>query len=143
MRLKFYLPSIEKINYHKKDIVIYSLWLIFRLKKHTTELLSVSALSNQTIFPYTDLLLHDMRDELADNGPDFLANGNEWRTRPLWEIRLISTVNNHTLLLHDGRARSIEEAILWHGGEAERSKNLFVKLNAKKINQVLKYLNSF
>ena len=74
------------------------------------------------IHPFSDFLLHDMGEALADNRPDFLANGNEWRTQALWGIGLIATVNNHTNLLHDGRARNIEEAILWHGGEAENSK---------------------
>ncbi|MEO0405273.1 MAG: di-heme oxidoredictase family protein, partial [Bacteroidota bacterium] len=78
-------------------------------------------LEDITIRPYSDFLLHDMGDDLADNRPDFSANGNEWRTQPLWGIGLISTVNNHTFFLHDGRARNIEEAILWHGGEAENS----------------------
>jgi len=76
-----------------------------------------SVLSNQTIHPYTDLLLHDMGDGLSDNRPDFLAEGNEWRTPPLWGIGLFETVNKHTFYLHDGRARNLEEAILWHGGE--------------------------
>ena len=99
-------------------------------------------LSNQKIFPYTDLLLHDMGDGLADNRPDFLATGNEWRTPPLWGIGLIETVNNHTNFLHDGRARNIEEAILWHGGEAETSKNEFMKLSKADRDAVLKFLNS-
>lgn len=85
----------------------------------------IAALRNQTIRPYTDLLLHDMGNTLADNTPDFLANGNEWRTQPLWGIGLIQTVNGHTNLIHDGRAKTIEEAILWHGGEAVAAKNKF------------------
>ena len=99
-------------------------------------------LSNQTIRPYTDLLLHDMGDELADGRPDFEANGNEWRTPPLWGIGLIETVNNHTFLLHDGRARNIEEAILWHGGEGEHSKQEYVGLNSADRSLLLKFLNS-
>ena len=78
----------------------------------------IIALRNQTIRPYSDMLLHDMGFELSDNTVDFLATGNEWRTQPLWGIRLINTVNEHTNLLHDGRARNITESILWHGGEA-------------------------
>ena len=82
--------------------------------------------SNQRIFPYTDLLLHDMGDGLyPDHRPDFDANGNEWRTAPLlWGIGLTQKVNGHNFYLHDGRARSLQEAILWHGGEAESAKIL-------------------
>lgn len=103
---------------------------------------SVSALSNQLIFPYTDLLVHDMGEGLADHRPDFLANGTEWRTPPLWGIGLTQTVNNHTFFLHDGRARNLEEAILWHGGEAQHAKELFMQLNKSQREQVLKFLNA-
>jgi CxxC motif-containing protein (DUF1111 family) len=106
--------------------------------KHATN----SALSFQTIFPYTDLLLHDMGEELADNRPDYDANGNEWRTPPLWGTGLIETVNNHTNLLHDGRARNFEEAILWHGGEAENSKSTFMQMNKNERAILIKFLNS-
>lgn len=76
-------------------------------------------LSAQTIRPYTDMLLHDMGAELADGRPDFLADGNEWRTPPLWGIGLVQRVNGHSLFLHDGRARGLLEAVMFHGGEAE------------------------
>lgn len=99
-------------------------------------------LSNQTIYPYTDLLLHDMGVGLADNSPEFEANGQEWRTAPLWGIGLIPTVNGHSELLHDGRARSVEEAILWHGGEAEASKNAFKNLSAEERQKVIDFVNS-
>ena len=101
-----------------------------------------SYLEGVTIKPYSDFLLHDMGDDLADNRTDFLANGNEWRTQPLWGIGLISTVNNHTFLLHDGRARNIEEAILWHGGEAEKSKEAFKQLSKEQRDQVISFVNS-
>lgn len=103
---------------------------------------SISGLANQTIFPYSDMLLHDMGEDLADNRPDFLANGNEWKTRPLWGIGLTNVVNNHTNFLHDGRAKNITEAILWHGGEALKSKNKFKELTAKERNDLLIFLNS-
>jgi CxxC motif-containing protein (DUF1111 family) len=101
-----------------------------------------SHLSNQTIYPFTDLLLHDMGEELSDNRPDFLADGNEWRTPPLWGIGLFQTVNDHTYYLHDGRARNLEEAVLWHGGEATQSLELFKQLTAYERSQVIQFLNS-
>lgn len=100
------------------------------------------ALSQQKIHPYTDMLLHDMGNDLADNRPDFRANGNEWRTPPLWGIGLFKIVNGHTNYLHDGRARSLEEAILWHGGEAEKTRELFKKLDKKERFELLKFLES-
>ncbi|MGC4039251.1 MAG: di-heme oxidoredictase family protein [Flavobacterium sp.] len=103
---------------------------------------SIAAFRNQTIRPYTDLLLHDMGAELADNAPDFLATGSEWRTPALWGIGLIQTVNGHTNLLHDGRARNITEAILWHGGEAQNAKTKFKQLTTKEREELLLFLNS-
>lgn len=103
---------------------------------------SINVLANQTIFPYTDMLLHDMGEALADNRPDFLANGNEWKTRPLWGIGLTNVVNNHTNFLHDGRAKNISEAILWHGGEAQNAKNKFKQLSTKDRNDLLQFINS-
>jgi CxxC motif-containing protein (DUF1111 family) len=83
-----------------------------------------------------------MGNDLADNRPDFLATGTEWRTPPLWGIGLIKSVNKHTFLLHDGRARNIEEAILWHGGEGEKSKNEFKKLSKTERDAVIAFLES-
>jgi len=103
---------------------------------------TIPELSHQKIFPYTDLLLHDMGPALADNRPDFEATGSEWRTPPLWGIGLIKTVNKHTNLLHDGRARNVEEAILWHGGEAEHSKLKFTKLSKVQRQALIKFVNS-
>ncbi|MCF6132015.1 thiol oxidoreductase [Flavobacterium sp. WG47] len=102
----------------------------------------IAAISNQTIYPYTDLLLHDMGADLADNRPDFLASGTEWKTRPLWGIGLTQVVNGHTHFLHDGRARNMTEAILWHGGEAQASKEKFKQLSTQKRNELLAFLNS-
>ncbi|MEM7370736.1 MAG: di-heme oxidoredictase family protein [Bacteroidota bacterium] len=100
------------------------------------------ALSHQTIRPYTDLLLHDMGEGLADNRPDFDASGQEWRTPPLWGIGLFPTVNGHSFYLHDGRARNLEEAILWHGGEAGASRRRFKELSIIERNQVIQFLES-
>jgi CxxC motif-containing protein (DUF1111 family) len=102
----------------------------------------ISVLSHQKIYPYTDLLLHDMGDELADNRPDFAATGTEWRTPPLWGIGLIPVVNGHSNYLHDGRARSLQEAILWHGGEGEAAREKYKKLSKKEREELLKFLNS-
>ncbi|MEJ7597023.1 MAG: di-heme oxidoredictase family protein [Kofleriaceae bacterium] len=86
---------------------------------------AVAQLANQTIHPYTDLLLHDMGDELTDARGDYLATGQEWRTPPLWGIGLVQVVAPGATFLHDGRARTLDEAILWHGGEAEPMREAF------------------
>ncbi len=99
-------------------------------------------LANQTIRPYTDLLLHDMGEDLADGRPDFLASGREWRTPPLWGIGLSGRVNGGTHFLHDGRARSFTEAILWHGGEAKRSRDTFAGLTRADRQAVEAFLGS-
>ena len=85
-------------------------------------------LSRQVIRPYTDLLLHDMGEDLNDGLPEGIAEGREWRTPPLWGLGLLPVISGEMRLLHDGRARSIEETILWHGGEAERSRREFIEL---------------
>jgi CxxC motif-containing protein (DUF1111 family) len=103
---------------------------------------TVPLLSHQQIHPFTDLLLHDMGEGLADNRPDFLATGSEWRTPPLWGIGLVMGVNKHSRFLHDGRARSIEEAILWHGGEAETAKDNYRSLDQPDRQDLLAFLDS-
>ena len=100
------------------------------------------AISNQVIHPYTDMLVHDIGAGLADNRPDFQAGGREWRTAPLWGLGLYSTVNNPGYFLHDGRARTITEAIMWHGGEAAQSKAYFSNLSTADRKAVLAFLNS-
>jgi CxxC motif-containing protein (DUF1111 family) len=102
----------------------------------------IPALANQTIYPFTDMLLHDMGEDLADHRPDFLANGREWRTKALWGVGLTQLVNGHTDFLHDGRAKNLTEAILWHGGEAENSKNKFKALTQIERKQVLDFIKS-
>lgn len=104
-------------------------------------------LGGQTVHPYSDFLLHDMGSEimgvgLNDNYVSGLARGNEWRTTPLWGIGLQETVNGHTYFLHDGRARNLTEAILWHGGEAEASKNLFRYMCKEDREALLAFLKS-
>ena len=96
----------------------------------------------QLIWPYTDLLLHDMGEGLADNRPVGDATGREWRTAPLWGIGLTETVNGHTFFLHDGRARSLLEAILWHGGEAQAARDTVVSLDPADRSALIRFLES-
>ena len=103
---------------------------------------SVPILSYQTIHPYTDLLLHDMGEGLADGRPDFEASGSEWRTPPLWGIGLFETVNGHTRYLHDGRARNLAEAILWHDGEAAAARAAFQAMAAEERDALIAFLKS-
>ncbi|MEM7277160.1 MAG: di-heme oxidoredictase family protein [Pseudomonadota bacterium] len=130
----------------------------------------IEVLSDQTIYPYTDMLLHDMggacdaavREDmagascttgpdcnlvfrcegLADGRPDLLATGTEWRTAPLWGLGLVQTVSPNATFLHDGRARTIEEAILWHGGEADVSRTNFIEMSATERAELAAFLNS-
>ena len=99
-------------------------------------------LASQQIRPYSDLLLHDMGDGLADGRPEFQASGRQWRTAPLWGIGLTETVNGHTQFLHDGRARNLLEAILWHGGEAEQARQVVSDFDASERGALLAFLNS-
>jgi CxxC motif-containing protein (DUF1111 family) len=102
----------------------------------------IPVLANQTFHAYTDLLLHDMGEALSDHRPDFEASGSEWRTSPLWGLGLAQTVLPYSGYLHDGRARTIEEAILWHGGEAQRSKEQFMALSRGNRENLLRFLTS-
>ena len=96
----------------------------------------------QLIWPYTDLLLHDMGEGLADDSPEGVANGQEWRTAPLWGIGLTPVVNGHSQYLHDGRARNLLEAILWHGGEAKASQQKVIKMTDEQREQLIKFVGS-
>ena len=130
----------------------------------------IEVLSNQRIWPYTDMLLHDMGGQcdavsretieeetcdtgpeclwvfrcegLADGRPDGLASGTEWRTAPLWGLGLVQTVGPDAQFLHDGRARTIEEAVLWHGGEAQASLDAFMQLSSDERADVIRFLES-
>jgi CxxC motif-containing protein (DUF1111 family) len=99
-------------------------------------------LANQTFRAYTDLLLHDLGEGLADHRPEFKAGGRDWRTQPLWGLGLAKTVNGSTDMLHDGRARNATEAILWHGGEAQVSRDAFVQMPKADREALLKFLDS-
>jgi CxxC motif-containing protein (DUF1111 family) len=104
----------------------------------------IPELSNQLIHPFTDLLLHDMGSELADGRPEFQASGNEWRTAPLWGIGLVPIVigDAEVSYLHDGRARTLEEAVLWHGGEGLAARNTFAALTLADRDALIQFLRS-
>ncbi|MDD2759284.1 MAG: di-heme oxidoredictase family protein, partial [Methylomonas sp.] len=96
----------------------------------------------QNIEPYTDLLLHDMGSGLSDGRPDFSASGSQWRTPPLWGIGLVPIVNGHSQYLHDGRARNLEEAIVWHDGEALAARTRYGELSLDQRRELLAFLQS-
>ncbi|MCW3148302.1 c-type cytochrome [Stutzerimonas stutzeri] len=98
--------------------------------------------ANQPIRPYTDLLLHDMGDGLADLRPEFEASGREWRTPPLWGIGLTETVSGTARFLHDGRARTLLEAVLWHGGEAEAARQAVLAFDQSERAALVRFLES-
>jgi CxxC motif-containing protein (DUF1111 family) len=100
------------------------------------------ALQQQLIWHYIDLVLHDMGEGLADHRPEGLADGREWRTAPLWGIGLTETVNGHSQLLHDGRARDLSEAILWHGGEAQAARDRFAAMSNEERSALIAFLSS-
>lgn len=111
-------------------------------KLQTGDFPELPELSHQTIHPYTDLLLHDMGEGLSDHRPVFDANGRDWRTAPLWGIGLVPKVNGHSCFLHDGRARNLEEAILWHDGEARATKEAFRTMPKQDREDLIAFLES-
>ena len=102
----------------------------------------LAEISNQEIHPFTDLLVHDMGEGLADDRPDYEATGREWRTQPLWGIGLTHAVGHNDTHLHDGRARSLTEAILWHGGEAEGPREVFRNMDKAQRGELIAFLGS-
>lgn len=104
--------------------------------------LAFKPLSGQIIHPYSDFLLHDMGAGLADGRPDYEADGREWKTAPLWGIGLTEKVTGYAFYLHDGRARTLTEAILWHGGEAAKSRATFKKLDRSDRQALIAFLKS-
>lgn len=99
-------------------------------------------LAQREFAPYTDLLLHDMGSALADGRPDHQASGRQWRTAPLWGLGVLNAINPNVGFLHDGRARNAEEAILWHGGEAKKSRQRYVAAPAEERRALIAFLNS-
>ena len=110
--------------------------------KTAAEFKRMPQLANQTFHAYTDLLLHDMGEELADGRPDFEAGPRDWRTAPLWGLGLSAIVSGSTAMLHDGRARNATEAIVWHGGEANISREAFRQMPKADREALLKFLDS-
>ena len=108
----------------------------------TTGFNALPGLSNQVIHPYTDMLLHDMGTDLQDHRQDYLAGSKDWRTPALWGIGLYPKVNGPGVYLHDGRARTLIEAIMWHGGESAQSKNAFAALPMVDRHAILSFLGS-
>ena len=129
---------------HKRGMELFS--ELYCDRCHTPEIHTAEGyfakLSNQKIHPYTDLLLHDMGEGLADGRPDYAASTNEWRTPPLWGIGLTQLVYPQARFLHDGRAETIEEAILWHGGEAYWSKEAFRKLSPADRQSLIDFISA-
>lgn len=103
---------------------------------------AVPELAFQLVWPYTDLLLHDMGDGLADGRPEGTADGREWRTPPLWGVGLAKTVSPEATFLHDGRARTLLEAVLWHGGEAKASRDKVVEMSKTDRDNLVRFLES-
>lgn len=150
--VEFYLKTLKApVQRNQNDPAIISGKQVFTnigcAKCHTPQLVtgtsSIEALSNKTFFPYTDLLLHDMGSGLDDGYTEGSATTAEFRTPPLWGLGLSkNSQGGQYFLLHDGRARTIEQAIVLHGGEAKQSRNNFQQLNAEQKSQLIKFLES-
>ena len=143
------MVSIGEQNFYKAKCHLCHVTTLHTKKTGSTLLngTHIPWLGGLTIHPYSDYLLHDMGSEimgvgLNDNYCSGLARGNEWRTTPLWGIGLQRKVDGHTYFMHDGRARNFVEAIMWHGGEGEASKNLFKKMQKKDRDALIKFLES-
>jgi CxxC motif-containing protein (DUF1111 family) len=149
----FYLKTLKApVQRNQDDPAVISGKQVFTNigcdKCHTPQLVTgtspIAALSNKTFFPYTDLLLHDMGPGLDDGYTEGSAHTSEWKTPPLWGLGLSkNSQGGQYFLLHDGRARSIEEAILLHGGEASQARGKFQQLNGEQKTQLLRFLESF
>jgi CxxC motif-containing protein (DUF1111 family) len=111
-------------------------------RHHTAARAAFPELATQVIFPYTDLLVHDMGDGLADGLAESEARGSEWRTPPLWGLGLLPIIHGRLRLLHDGRARSVEEAILWHGGEAAKAQRSYAALSPADRQTLVSFVES-
>ena len=140
--IAYYLRNLAVPNQREPEKHIEGAKLFSALNCTGCHVTTYKTTKGDTIHPFSDLLLHDMGEALADGRREFLANGNEWRTPPLWGIGLYKRASAEANYLHDGRARSIEEAILWHGGEAQKSKEKFMALDKKEREKILNFLSS-
>ena len=132
--IKTYTPKITKE--YKEGLEIFE-----QISCSKCHISSFDTKKGFKVFPYSDFLLHDMGEELSDGRVEFKANQNEWRTAPLWGLALHEKINKEKpRLLHDGRARSFQEAILWHGGEALKAKENYMNLPKEKREKLLKFL---
>lgn len=144
------IPGVPKARNQDDPQVVEGKAIFQQISCHSCHVMTVQIgasavpeLANQTIHPFTDLLLHNMGPGLADKRAEFSARGSEWRTTPLWGLGFASTVSSvRPNYLHDGRARTIEEAILWHGGEAQKSQRQFKSLSRAKREALIKFLRS-
>ncbi len=130
------IPQVKRLKHYEEGRKVFEKLDCQKCHRPSFEL------ESETISPYTDLLLHDMGEGLADKRSDFMANGREWKTAPLWGIGAQKETNGHTFLLHDGRARNVEEAILWHGGEAKRSQLGYINLSKDERTSLIDFVNS-
>lgn len=140
--IAYYLSNLAIPKQRKTEKHLDGSKLFRSLSCTSCHVASYKTASGIEIKPYSDLLLHDMGDGLADGRSEFLASGSEWRTAPMWGMGLYEKVSGEANYLHDGRARNIEEAILWHGGEAEKSKKAFMALDKSAREKVLDFLKS-
>jgi len=143
------VPRPTKITLKNRDILKQGRALFLKAgcqQCHKTSVFtgtfSMPWLEKRLIHPYTDLLLHDMGPELADGRAEFSANGHEWRTAPLWGIGLSKAVEPQATFLHDGRARTLLEAIVWHGGEAQSARDKVLSMNRAERQSLISFLNS-
>jgi CxxC motif-containing protein (DUF1111 family) len=144
------LAGVPKARSQEDSSIVAGKEVFQRLKCDSCHKMTVTTgthedgeLSAQTIHPFTDLLLHDMGKRLADDWSEFSATGREWRTTPLWGLGFVKQLgSSKPVYLHDGRARSIEEAILWHGGEAAASQKAFVASPKGDRQALISFLNS-
>ena len=151
-KITFYqqVPGVHKAKDQSNPDVIRGKEIFQEINCHSCHVMTLKTgnspipeLANQTFHPFTDLLLHDMGPGLADKRAEFSAQGREWRTTPLWGIGLTKELSPaRPGFLHDGRARNIQEAIIWHGGEAKASRNAFMKLKASDRKKLILFLNT-
>lgn len=139
--ITFYLKNIKTYSANKNSDIYKNGYEIFEaLSCNKCHISSFKTKLGFEVHPFSDFLLHDMGEDLADGRVEFLANKSEWRTAPLWGTALNIKINKRANFLHDGRARNVEEAILWHGGEAKNSKEAYMNLDKEDREKLIKFL---